>query len=405
PTKHGFEEFYGTLTSAKTFWDREHFLRLPVGRKPKPYAENKFYGTDALADHALEFIELSSETPDKPWFLYLAFNAPHFPLHAPEEAISKYAKKYSQGWDTLRHERLIQMIELGVIPKDTQLSVRSPHYDWGESKSAPNPDWNSLPSDRRADLSRRMAIYAAMVDRMDENIGRLINYLEASGELDNTLLIFTSDNGACAEWDEHGFDLKSGTDNILHRGEELLSMGQKGTFHSVGSGWANVSNTPWRLYKHFNHEGGISVPCIIHWPARLVSRRGQIDRTPTHLIDIAPTLLDVSISGSPVVDEANPLPGRSLVELIQGGDSADRTLFFEHEGNRAVREGTWKLVALRNQDWELYDLRNDRIESNDLSINHPQVVRRLSEAWDQWALENRVTPLPNDYRVEYLPNH
>lgn len=178
-------------------------------------------------------------------------------------------------------------------------------------------------------------------------------------------------------------------------------MGSAGTFHSVGSGWAGASNTPWRLYKHFNHEGGIAVPCIIHWPGRLRDDGGRIVDTPAHLIDLVPTMLDAagSRAGSNVVDE---LPGSSLLPLLDGEALPARMLFFEHEGNRAVRAGRWKLVALRRQDWELYDMSVDRSEMRNRASERPELVRQLSDAWDGWAKRNHVTPLPDDYGVEYI---
>ena len=270
-----------------------------------------------------------------------------------------------------------RMKQLGIVPRDSALSSRSTYYDWGESTGVRNPAWDSLPNDRKADLSRRMAIYAAMVDRMDHNIGRVLAKLKDRDELDNTLIVFTSDNGACAEWDAFGFDIKSGPQNILHRGRQIEVMGSAETYHSVGSGWANASNTPWRLYKHFNHEGGIAVPCIIHWPAQSQETAGSIDATPTHLIDLSPTFINAitNQTGKGKVE----LPGRSMLPLLIGEKFEQRTLFFEHEGNRAVRDGRWKLVALRSKPWELYDISADRSEMQDLSSKHPEVVQRLAD--------------------------
>ncbi|MCO8124567.1 sulfatase-like hydrolase/transferase [Stieleria sp. TO1_6] len=405
PTRHGFEEFYGTLTSAKTFWDADHFLRLPAGRRTKSYDDGDFYATEAVADHAIEFLNLARQTPDTPWFVYLAMNAPHFPLHAPKELIAKYSDRYASGWDVARSRRLEQMKKLGVVPLETQLTPRSVHFDWGASEPDENPPWNSLSKDRRTDLSRRMAIYAAMVDSMDQNIGRVIAELKRRGEFENTLILFTSDNGACAEWDPFGFDGKSGPSNVLHRDDQLDAMGAPGTFHSAGSGWANVSNTPWRLYKHYNHEGGIAVPCIVHWPSKMAGKpsgRGQINQTPFHLIDVLPTLLDAA--GATAANQDADLPGTSILPILDGNPLPERGLFFEHEGNRAVRNGKWKLVALRQRPWELYNFDNDRTELNDLAVQHPEIVHRLSKAWDHWAAENHVTPLPDDYHVAYVPN-
>lgn len=402
PTRHGFEEFYGTLVSAKTFWDPDHFLRLPKGRKITPQRRN-FYGTDALGEQAITFLNQARETPDRPWFLYLAFNAPHFPLHAPPETIAKYVDRYTSGWDVLRAERLGRMQQLGIVPPDTQLSPRSRYADWVESLSKENPAWKDLPSNRQADLARRMAIYAAMVDHMDQAIGRVLDDLKSHDEFANSLIVFTSDNGGCAEWDPFGFDIKSGPKTILHENDELAHMGSAGTFHSVGSGWANASNTPWRLYKHFNHEGGIAVPCILHGPSVNQGHKGTIHSTPTHLIDLLPTILE-SAGISETVDTKS-LPGQSLHRVMRGQPLPNRKLFFEHEGNRAVRDGRWKLVALRDHAWELYDISVDRIEQHDLASKYPEKVRSLATSWSEWANGNHVTPLPRDYNVEYLPKN
>jgi len=245
-----------------------------------------------------------------------------------------------------------------------------------------------------------MAIYAAMVDRMDKNIGRVVKDLREAKELENTLIVFISDNGACAEWDPFGFDIKSSPQNILHKGDALQEMGTAGTFHSAGSGWANTSNTPWRMYKHYTHEGGINTPCIIHWPAQ-VSRQKEIDHHPGHIIDLLPTFCDVAgVEPSEVLKEA--LPGKSLMPLFTGKEQPPRTLFYEHEGHKAVHDGHWKLVAMKGKPWELYDIEKDRSELHDLASQHPEIVSRLVAQWGQWAEENQVTPLPDDYHVGYL---
>jgi arylsulfatase A-like enzyme len=398
PTRHGFEEFYGTLVSAKRFFDQDHLVRMPDGRTARRYSDGEFYATDAVTDHALDFLKLARRTPDKPWFLYLAYNAPHFPLHAPQVEIAKYKDRYHGGWDKLRAERLARMKELGVVPEDTQLSKRSHWRNYGETKIGVNPAWETLPEDRRLDLARRMAIYAAMIDRLDQQLGRVVKDLKSAGEFENTLIVFTSDNGACFEWDPFGFDIVSSNQNILHKGERLDEMGGPGTFHSVGSGWANSSNTPWRLYKHFNHEGGIASPGIVHWPGGLKVPARSIHHSPAHIIDLMPTA--VSVAGAKNEGDL-PLPGEDLIEQINNGGE-ERMLFFEHQGNRAVRHGRWKLVALDDEPWELYDFSVDRVEMNDLAKKHPQRVKKMASAWDAWAAANQVTPLPRDLKVEYL---
>ena len=405
PTLHGFEQFYGTLISAASFWEPAGYLRQPQGSRTRSYDNNTFYGTDALTDHALDFLADARQTPEQPWFLYLAYHAPHFPLHARREDIAKYRDRYAVGWDVLRQERLTRMKRLGLAPASTRLSPRSRFTNFGETVTADNPPWDSLPSDRQADLAMRMAIYAGMIDRMDQNIGRLTADLRAKGELDNTLILFLSDNGACAEWDPFGFDVRSSANNVLHRGSELERMGGPGTYHSVGSAWANASNTPWRMYKHYSHEGGISTPGIVHWTGGGFSRRGAIESMPVHLIDLMPTIVEASGAKYPQrlgAREILPMAGMSLMPALRGRRMPARTLYFEHEGHRAVREGRYKLTALRGESWKLYDMDRDRTEMDDLSGKQPKRVEALAKKWDAWASENQVTPLPLNYRVNYL---
>jgi arylsulfatase A-like enzyme len=399
PTDHGFEEFYGTLVSAKRYFDPQHLIRRPEGRKTRSYPDGQFYATDAITDHAITFLEQARETPERPWFLYLAHFAPHFPLHAPRPEIDKYADRFLDGWDSLRAERLAQMKSLGIVPESTMLSARSKYWNYGETESGRNPAWDSLSTERRQDLARRMAIYAAMIDRMDQQIGRVLGNLKEQGEFKNTLILFLSDNGACAEWDPRGFDGKSSNHNVLHRGDALESMGGEDTFHSIGSGWANAANTPWRLYKHFSYEGGTNSPCIVHWPERLSQQAGSIHRTPTHVIDVLPTC--IAASGSQY-SGVLPLPGLSIVDQLTGKTIVARPLFFEHEGHRAVRDGRWKLVALKNEPWELFDFSEARTEQVSVADKHPETVLRLERLWNAWAKENFVTPLPTDLKVDYL---
>lgn len=404
PTRHGFEHWFGTLISAQSFWDQGQYVRLPQGAPTRRYDADSFYGTDALTDYALDFLADARTTPEQPWFLYLAFHAPHFPLQARPEDIARYRTRYAAGWDELRRERLAKMKRLRLVSRDTRLSPRSKYTSHGETVTADNPPWSSLPEDRRADLAMRMAIYAAMVDRMDQNIGRVTADLRARGEFDDTLILFLSDNGACAEWDPFGFDVSSSPNNVLHRGDDLARMGSRGTYHSVGSGWANASNTPWRMYKHYSHEGGISTPCIAHWPAGF-RRRNAIEPAPAHLIDLMPTLVAASGAQYPErfgAREIPPMAGVSLVPLFNGNRLAERTLFFEHEGTRAVREGRYKLTALRGAPWKLYDMVRDRTEIDDLAAEQPQRVATLAQKWDAWAAANNVTPLPESYPVHYL---
>ena len=260
PLERGFDEGFVMDGGMQSFWDPSKYRRLPADRPKRDYPPGKFYSTDAITDYALDFVA-DARQRGKPFFLYLAYNAPHFPLQAPKEEIEKYKDVYTKGWDAIRDERRErEVVQLGGTPLP---SPRSPFENPLKHTSGVNPAWDTIPSDRRADLARRMAIFAAMVDRMDQNIGRMVADLRKNGQLDNTLIVFVSDNGACAEWDPWGFDRSSGPNNVLHTGAALEAMGGPKSYLSYGSGWANAGNTPWRLYKHYVHEGGISA---VHRP-------------------------------------------------------------------------------------------------------------------------------------------
>jgi arylsulfatase A-like enzyme len=397
PIQRGFEEFYGMLGGFNSCWQEEpYYSRLPEGRTKRKYEPGKFYSTDVFADYALDFIGGSNQS--KPWFLYLAFNAPHFPLHAYEEDIARYEKVYAQGWDKIREQRLARQKQLGLVSKDLMLTPRSyipenrfnKETGWADKD---NPAWDSLPVERRTDLARRMAVYAAMVDRMDRAIGRVIEHLKSTGQFDNTLILFLSDNGACAEWDPFGFDGTSGPKNILHLGDDLKHVGGPGSYISYGSGWANACNTPWRLYKHYGHEGGISTPFIAHWPVGL-KRVGELDSRASYITDVMATCVKIADAKYPKQHDGHdilPLEGVSLISAFNGRAAKSRTIFMEHEGNRMVREGKWKLVALTDHPWELYDVENDRTELNNLANEKPQIVRQLAEKWNNWAARASVS--------------
>ena len=392
PVARGFDEFYGMLHGFDSFWDATKYTRLPAGRPAIPLRQ-PFYSTDAITDHALSFLGTARQSPGKPWFLYLAYNAPHFPLHAPRELIDKYQNVYEQGWDAIRERRFARMRKLGLIDPRWTMSPRSivgPNRvsslnGWADKQ---NPAWETIPADRRKDLARRMAIFAGMVDRMDQNIGRVTADLESRGELENTLILFSSDNGACAEWDPWGFDTQSGPDNILHTGERLAEMGQPGSYHSYGSGWANACNTPWRLYKHYTHEGGISSPTIMQWPTGLKLRAGSTDNQPWHFIDVLPTLAAVAGATAPA-----ECAGVNMSPMFAGKPVKRGPLFWEHEGSRAVRDGKWKISAVYpTGKWELFDIEADRTEQNDLAGKYPERVKQMVAMWEAWAKENNVLP-------------
>jgi arylsulfatase len=388
PIERGFNEFYGMIGGFNSFWQEQPFYtRLPEDRPHRVYAPDKFYSTDVFADYALDFLAQARHTADRPWFLYLAFNAPHFPLHAPKEEIAKYTRVYQQGWDKIRDARYAKMKQLGLLDDRWPLTPRSEYWNPKNNTQGVNPAWDSLDDDRRADLARRMAIFAGMVDRMDQNVGRVVESLRKHGELDNTLVFFLSDNGACAEWDPFGFDERSGPKNILHKDGDLDRMGGPESYLSYGSGWANAGNTPLRLYKHYAHEGGISTPLIVQWPAGM-RRKGELDSRPGHITDIMATCTEVAGATYPKSfnDHAIlPMEGSSLLPALRNERPKSRTIFFEHEGNRAVRADQWKLVSLNQGPWELYDIGADRTELKNLASVYPELVAKLSGQWDEWA--------------------
>lgn len=402
PIDRGFDEFFGLLGGFTSFFTPKVHDRLPKGRPVRKYEDGEYYATDVFTDYALDFLADSRKTDENgkrpPFFLYLAYTAPHFPLHAPKEEIEKYADVYHKGWDVMRQERYRRQKKLGVLDENVRLTPRGfvpknwVNIDTGWADRE-NPAWDTIDIDRRADLARRMAIFAAMLDRVDQNVGRVLDELKKNGDFDDTLILFLSDNGACAEWDPWGFDVSSGPQNILHKGEALENMGGPGTYHSTGSGWANLSNTPWRLYKHYIHEGGIRTPMIAHWP-KGIERRGEYEQSVGHIIDFMPTFLELSggeypesRNGKPVL----PMEGRSLMKAFRGETQPDRTLFWEHEGNRGVREGDLKLVWLNAREvWELYDLSVDPMEMDDLAEAQAETVARLSDLWDVWARRSFV---------------
>lgn len=401
PTDRGFDEFYGMIGGFNSCFQEEPFYsRLPAGHARRVYPIDRFYSTDVFGDYALDFLA-EARAQGKPFFQYLAFNAPHFPLHAKPEDIRKYEDVYAKGWDRIRERRLARQVSLGLFPEGTPLSPRSGFTTRRDfPRSGENPAWDSLDADRRADLARRMAVYAAMVECLDRNVGRVVERLRSAGELDNTLILFLSDNGACAEWDPFGFDERSGPKNILHRGDQLAEMGGPKTYHSYGSGWANAGNTPFRLYKHDCHEGGIRTPFIAHWP-KGIGAKGEVRDQPGHLIDLLATCVAISGAIYPTTFRGatiTPMEGTSLLPAFANRPLGRELLAWEHEGNRAIRVGNWKLVAKSGAAWELYDLDADPVELKDLAAARPEKVGELSAKWDDWA--RRCQVLRNPERKE-----
>ncbi|HPM84567.1 MAG TPA: arylsulfatase [Candidatus Anammoximicrobium sp.] len=344
-----------------------------VGRRGGPLPE-EWYCSDLWSEFGLKFID-ESLAVKKPFFLYLAHIAPHFPLQAPQEDIARFRGKFRAGWDQLREDRYARQKEMGLVDPAWPLSPR------------PDPvkAWDSLTAEQQDRFDHIMAIYAAVLARMDASVGRLVAGLEQRGVLDNTLVFFLSDNGGNAE---------SGPDGRL----EGQLPGDAASTVFCGQSWATLMNTPFRRYKHFTHEGGISTPLIVHWPAEIPeSIRGQLCHQPGHLVDIMATCVDVSgaeypreFQGKPI----QPMEGVSLRPAL-AGQSLDRKqpLFFEHEGNRGIRDGDWKLVALGpDGPWELYNLKSDRTEQHDLAAQHPDKVRQLVDQWEAWARRANAIP-------------
>jgi arylsulfatase A-like enzyme len=419
PIARGFDDFYGwTKGYAVDSWEPGMMTRLPAGRSQHSYPPGEFFATDALTDHALDFL-VDLRQAKSPWLLYLAYQAPHFPVQSRAADAAGYAEVYSHGWDRIRHERLARQKQLGLISTEVSLTPRSAiplpvvaKRLGSMTADGNNPPWESLPADRRADLAQRMAIYAGMVTGLDRNIGRVIDDVRSHGELDNTLILFLSDNGACAEWEPFGFDLKAiaepqagvginqgtpGAPSVLHRGAELAAMGGPGSLFSYGSGWANACNTPWRAYKHTCYEGGISTPLIVHWPSR-IQGGGSVRQQVGHLVDIMATCVEVSGASYPAQSDGNsivPLEGKSLVPALDGKPLPRDYLAWEHEGNAAIRVGDWKLVRQGNQSaWELYDLAHDRIEQRNLAGDNAARAGELAAMWQRWAERTFVFPKP-----------
>jgi arylsulfatase len=399
PISRGFDEFYGyTDDHSHDQYDADYYLRLPAGREKEidPPPED-FYATDVFNQYALEFIR-QGQRSGRPWFLFLGHSSPHFPVQAPAARADKYMPIYSRGWDVLREERFARMRHLGLVDGDRwQLSPRAlvpvDRDDIANGYSGqPNPAWDSLDSDRQTDLARRMAIFAAMVESIDSGVGNIVEHLRETDCLDDTLIIFLSDNGACYEWGPYGFDgISRRGENVIRTGTRVREIGQPGTHQSYGSGWANLGNTPFRMYKHFTHEGGISTPLIAHWPKGFGTSSDWI-RQPAHVMDVLPTVLEAA--GAPYPSQirgvkSTPLQGTSLLPAIRREDVGLRTLGFDHQGARAWREGDWKVVWSKRMPeeigWELYSLAEDRCETNDLASVYPDRVASMAAEWEAWA--------------------
>lgn len=395
PMQRGFDAFYGTIIGAGSFYDPNTLTRGNENIEHEARDKDFFY-TDAISDQAVAFIESHfAEHPDKPFFQYVAYTAPHWPLHAHEADIAKYKGRFDAGWDVLRQQRLERLVDAGLLAEHWKLTPRDPSQ----------PPWSE--AERKAWTLRCMEVYAAQIDRMDQGIGRIIATLEARGQLDDTLVIFLADNGACAEDIPEGVSLEELVDQLMiarshtRAGEPVhignnpdIMPGPENTYQSYGTAWANLSNTPFRLYKHWIHEGGIATPMIFHWP-RGIGEKGAIRHTPGYLPDVMATLLDVT--GIPYPSERNgqpvaPLEGHSLEPVFTQDIDTRPPMFWEHEGNAAVRIGRWKLVRRYPGPWELYDMVVDRTELDDLAAAHPERVADMARQYEAWATRCGVLP-------------
>lgn len=390
PIDAGFDRSYYLRDQHRFFNPTAHWkdnVKLPPVEKG-----TDFYATVALGDHALECLdEHASQHSDKPFFHYLAFTAPHFPLHALPQDIARYRNTYQAGWDSIRQARWQRIQAKGIV--DAQLSRFMPNvgppYDFpddiaelGDGEvNQPRP-WKSLTETQRQFQAAKMSIHAAMIDCMDQQIGRVLNKLREMDQFDNTVIFFLSDNGASAE--------------IMVRGDghdPQAAMGSWASHLCLGPGWSTASNTPFRYHKTWTHEGGTATPLIVHW-TRGITAGGRLRHQPGHVIDLWPTVMQLS-QASMGDDSDHPRPGRSLVPTFSSEKTEPRTLWWSHEGNRGLRKGDWKISVAGNEGrWELYEMVGDRTETEDLATSRPLILRELQEVWkkldeqhSRWANE------------------
>jgi len=403
PRQRGFDRFFGTIHGAGSFYDP---CSLTRDNTQIPPDSDDFYYTNAIADNAVKFIR--EHNSDNPFFMYVPFTAPHWPMHALPQDIAKYKGRYAKGWDVLRVQRHKRMIKMGIVKSDWKITSRDTNVPpWEEVE---NKEW----------FQRRMEVYAAMVDSLDQGVGRIVSELKRKSDLEDTLIFFLADNGGCAE--EYGSRGKVKPDpskrislqpmdknelqydmqpKVTREGRPVRTgygviPGPADSYIAYGKAWANASNTPFRLYKHWVHEGGISTPLIAHWPKR-IKARGKLRHQPGHLIDIMATCVDIAGARYPSEYNGNriiPTEGSSLVPAFDNKPIEREAIYWEHEGNRAVRKGKWKLVSRHPGKWELYDLEADRTELNDLSKKYSRTVEQLKAMYENWAARCSVQSWP-----------
>ena len=378
PNQRGFEQFYGFIPGASNYFDIGDYGKaepvILIKNNKKEKLQPGEYLTNKITDNALQFLDDQNKT-GKPFFLYLAFNAPHWPLQALPEDIAKYKGRYDIGWDSLRQRRLKRQLELGILLPEQKVSNRDNEV----------PKWDNLTFDQKQLWKAKMEVYAAMIDRVDQSVGRLLAKLKELKKDENTLIVFISDNGA-----QGGY-----ASSRIKPQRNSGPIGSPGSYDYQEQSWASVSNTPFRQYKNNMHEGGFSSPCIAWFPKQI--KGGYIVKGTAHLIDIAPTFYELSGSAYPAIynnEKSHPLAGKSLVPILEGKASEvnrNEPLFWERAGNRAVRKDKWKIVSTYpSYKWELYDLSNDRGETTDLSSKFPEIVDKLSSEYFKWTEQTGV---------------
>lgn len=375
PLKRGFDRFYGVPRGGGVYFypfrkDRNIVLDSTIQKVDSA----SFYSTEEFNNYAVRFIN-EQKNSEEPFFLYVAHIAPHFPLQALPEDIEKYRGRFRKGFQELREHRFNTMKAKGLIPENMELSPSDNRVK----------NWNSLTDSEQEEFDLRMAIYAAQLDRMDQGIGKIIRALEEQNILDNTIIMFLSDNGGTSEW-------------VHKQGANLADYGTRNSWESYSASWANVSNTPFRMYKHWVHEGGISTPFIVHYPKLI--KEHKIERQLAHVMDIMPTCIELAGANYPFRyenKEIKPLEGKSLLPVFEGEEREGyKILFWEHMGNRAVRKGHWKLVSKYPQnEWELYNIDEDRIESNNLALKLPEKVKELEKDYFEWTKRANVIAWKN----------
>jgi arylsulfatase A-like enzyme len=368
PDKRGFDQFYGTPNGGGLYFYTSKFYERPVfWNGEEVFPDSTWYSTDGFTDYTVDYIK-NRRRKDQPFFIYQAYIAPHFPLQAKKKDIEKYANVYKVGYDSIRMARFNKQIELGLFPGTSIMSVSE------------NPNWDKV-SDKDTE-AHKMAVYAGMVDCMDQNIGRIINALKQEGIEDNTIVCFLSDNGACSVKFNRTPDAEIGTRNS----------------NATYGDWYNVSNTPYRKFKRLEHEGGIITPMVFSWPNG-VKNKGSLVHTPAHINDFMPTFLEIAGVDYPSHYngvEIDSLDGKSFTYLINGNENPDsnRILFWEHQGNRAVRQGNWKLLAEHGKEWELYNLSHDPFETENLMDVYPSTAKKLLNKYEAWSIKHKVAKWP-----------